>query len=71
VTYSLSLSISTWLLTILAIPTQYKRANTMKILMRFFPTIPTQLKPGTSFRVSRGAFSAKDRRTIKRISGMV
>ena len=48
-----------------------KRANTTKILIRFSPTTPTQEKPGTFFRPSNGALSAKDKSTIKRISGIV
>ena len=46
VTYSLSFSIRIWLRTIRAIPTQYKRANTMKILIRFSPTTEIHPKPG-------------------------
>ncbi len=71
VTYSLSFKVSTWLLTILAMPTQYSRANTIKILIRFSPTTLTQLKPGTSFKLSRGAFNANFNSTISRISGTV
>ena len=71
VTYSLSFNISTWLRTIRAIPTQYRRANTTKILIRFSPTVFTHPKPGTFTNEARGAFNAKESKTISRMSGTV
>ena len=71
VTYSLSFSVSTWLRTMRAIPTQYKRANTIRILMSCTPMMLIQPKPGFSARDCSGYFSVEASRMMMSRSGTV